>query len=140
MAAFARAEVGCPFGPTFFLIQLGRFVRDRCPDPGEGLPVVNLHLLTGEVLDVCHIVGVAPKWLVLAVREGAAMATDIVPYELIRRVRVRAAAVGGASIGFDTGREPAVMHTDAEWKSAERALEAAMNPELAQRARDRDPG
>lgn len=33
-----------PFGPGFFLGQLRAFARERCPDPGEGLPNVELHL------------------------------------------------------------------------------------------------
>ena len=43
MAAFARSDVACPFGPSFSSGQLGRFVRDRCPDPNEHLPVVQLN-------------------------------------------------------------------------------------------------
>lgn len=140
VAAFARGDAGAAFGPTFFLIQLGRFVRDRCPEPDEGLPVVALHLATGEVLDVCHIIGVASKWIVVAVREGEAMATDILPYELIRRVRIRATGMLGTSIGFDTGHTPSVVRTEAAWMSAERVLEAAMDPELVAAARDRRSG
>lgn len=45
--AFARADLACTFGPSFFLGHLGRFVRDHCPDPKENLPVVQVHLADG---------------------------------------------------------------------------------------------
>lgn len=99
-----------PFGAMFFLRQLGSFARDRCPDPAEGLPVVHLHLADGEILDICHIIGVAPNWLVLAVNESEgsssapAMRTEFVPYGMVHRVTIRAGRVGGHHVGFDLGR------------------------------------
>lgn len=99
-----------PFGPMFFLRQLGSFARDRCPDSAEGLPVVHLHLADGEVLDICHIIGAAPDWLVLAVNEpegsssAPAMRTEFVPYAMVQRVTIRAARAGGHHVGFDLGR------------------------------------
>ena len=59
-----------PFGPGFFLGQLRAFARDRCPDPGEGLPAVQIHLATGDVFDLCHVVGLGRTFVVLAVLEG----------------------------------------------------------------------
>ncbi len=75
MAAFARFDVACTFGPSFCLGQLGRFVRDRCPDPNEHLPVVQVHLADGEPLDIHHIIGVSPRWL-QGDSSGAANAPD----------------------------------------------------------------
>ncbi|MEK6606693.1 MAG: hypothetical protein AABZ30_03440 [Myxococcota bacterium] len=63
----AKIDARFPFGPLFFLTQLRGFVRDRCPDPAEGLPVVEVHLPSGEGLDVCHVLGVTPLWVALAV-------------------------------------------------------------------------
>lgn len=68
-AALAEMLREPPFGPGLFLGQLVAFVRDRCPDPSEGLPVVEVHLADGEVLDLCHIIGATPHWVALAVNE-----------------------------------------------------------------------
>lgn len=123
--AFLRADLGCPFGPSFFLGHLGRFVRDRCPDPKENLPRVQVHLVDGEVLDVCHIIGVSPRWVMLAVRDPTnhsdGMAVELVPYEAIRRVGIGTQRAETASIGFAQKRPPEVI-------SPETLLRAAMTP------------
>ena len=99
--AFARADLACHFGPSFFLRYLGSFVRDHCPDPGEHLPVVELRLVGGEVLRLCHVVGVAPRWVMLAIpaveRHGAGMAIELLPYEAICSVCIRTRETGLAS-------------------------------------------
>jgi hypothetical protein len=101
----AMAQQG-PFGPIFFLEQLGAFVREKCPQPTEGLPVVEIHLAEGEVLDLCHVIGVAPTWVALAVNEVDAgpddprMRTELVPFGRIVRVTVRASRRAAPEIGF----------------------------------------
>lgn len=111
--AFISADLACPFGPSFFLGDLGRFVRDRCPDPKEDLPLVEVRLADGDTLDVCHIIGVSPQWVMLAVRDPAnhrdGMAVELVPYAMIRHVRIGARRTGGASIGFSQARPPEVL-------------------------------
>lgn len=104
------------FGPAFFLTQLGAFVRERCPMPAEVLPVVEVHLVTGDVLDVCHVIGLAPSWLALAVFDvrdaqgPPAMRTELLPYAAILRVTIRAAATGGKRVGFFAAdRVPVVL-------------------------------
>jgi hypothetical protein len=87
----ASARAVQPFGPAFFLTHLRALVQDHCPAPGE-LPNLDLHLFGGEVLHVCHIVGVAPAWVALAVREAAhatAMQRVMIPYAAIARVTLR---------------------------------------------------
>ncbi len=81
----AEFQASCPFGPAFFAGQLRGLVRERCPDPREGLPSVQLHLGSGERLDLCHVIGFAPAWVALAVWESGsdAMRTELVPYESI---------------------------------------------------------
>ncbi len=122
-----------PFGPLFFLKQLGSFVRDRCPDSAEELPVVHLHLADGEVLDLCHIIGIARSWFVLAVNEpegssGApTMRTELVPYSMVLRVTIHSRRDGGHHAGFDLGHRadlvpsPAVSKT----RTPEEALAVA---------------
>jgi hypothetical protein len=124
--AFTRADLACTFGPSFFMGHLGRFVRDRCPDPKENLPLVQLRLADGETLDVCHIIGVSPRWVMLAVRDAAShqdgMAIELVPYELVRRVCIRTRRAEGASIGFNQTRSPEII-------APETLLRAAMSPD-----------
>jgi len=104
-------------------------VRDRCPDPKENLPVVQVHLADGETLDICHIIGVSPRWVMLAVRDAAShrdgMAIELVPYEIIRRVCIcTRRAAEGASPGYAQTRPPEIV-------AAETLLQAAMPPHHA---------
>jgi len=111
--AFVRADRACAFGPSFFLGHLGRFVRDRCPDAKENLPMVQVHLVDGEALDVCHIIGVSPRWVMLAVRDAAnhrdGMAVELVPFDIIRRVGITTRRAEGASIGFAQIQPPEII-------------------------------
>jgi hypothetical protein len=105
------------FGPTFFLGQLRAFARECCPNAAEGLPSVALHLATGEVLELCHVMGLAPAFVALAVVDEAksgesttaAMRTELVPYGLITRVTIRPRREVGAHVGFDPGHAPHVI-------------------------------
>ena len=123
--AFNRANLACAFGPSFFLGHLARFVRDHCPDPKENLPVVQLRLTDGETLNVCHIIGVSPRWVVLAVHDRAShpasMAIEVVPFECIQGVSIRTRRAEGASVGFVQSRVPEII-------AAETLLQAAMPP------------
>jgi hypothetical protein len=111
--AFIKADLDCAFGPSFFLGHLGRFVRDRCPDPTENLPVVDERLADGETLHVCHIIGISPRWVMLAVRATSSqrdgMAVELVPFEIIRRVGISTRRAGGASIGFAQEHPPEII-------------------------------
>lgn len=124
-AALTRVDSTCPFGPSFFLSHLGRFVRDHCPAPEEHLPTVQIRLADGQTLDLCHIVGVSPRWVMLAVRDKASrqddMAIDLVPFEMIRGVRIRARHAEGSTVGFAQHHAPSVI-------PAETLLGAMMTP------------
>ena len=107
-----------PFGPGFFLGQLRAFARERCPEASENLPSVELHLATGEVFDLCHVMGLAPEFVALAVREArgvsgiegtAAMRTELVPYSLITRVTIRPIRGDGPHVGFNPEHAPTVL-------------------------------
>lgn len=112
-AAFTKADRESMFGPSFFLVQLGRFVRDHCPSPEEHLPMVEIRLADGQTLDLCHIVGVSPRWVMLAVRDAASrlpdMAIELVPFEMIRGVSIRARHVEGGTVGFSQQHAPAIV-------------------------------
>lgn len=120
-----RADARSPFGPRFFLQQLAAFVLDRCPDPAERLPQVDLWV-HGEPITVCHVMAVAPHWVAMAARterEQAEMRTELIVYASIGRVTISGTAPGPRAIGFDTSRQPAVI--DDGDMSPEEALAAA---------------
>lgn len=125
---FLRADQSCAFGPSFFLHHLGRFVRDHCPDPSEHLPVVEVRLADGIALNVCHIVGVSPRWVLLAVRDAASphehMTIEFVPYELIRRIEIGTSRSESPTIGFAQHHAPEVIAAEALLEGAQ-ALPAA---------------
>lgn len=112
----------CPFGPAFFAGHLGALVRERCPDPREGLPSVQVHLHDGERLDLCHVIGFAPLWVALAVWEHGshAMRTELVSYEFIARVTIGAPGAQRPGIGFDQAHAPMAVSM-----TPEQALQAA---------------
>lgn len=112
----ARWEAALAFGPGFFFAHLGAYVRDRCPDPREALPFVHLHLASGEVLDVCHVIGLTTRWAALAVYEvtSRAMRTELVPYETIMRVTISPGHMQGNHMGFHQEAPPAVQETAEE--------------------------
>lgn len=102
-----------PFGPAFFKTQLAAFVRDRCPDPAEALPAVEIHLEGGESLEVCHVIRLTPAWVALAVNdrealESVTMRTEIVPYSQIRRATIRGLQPNSARVGFSFSAPPRV--------------------------------
>jgi hypothetical protein len=131
----ALAEVldaQCPFGPRFFATQLRAFIRDRCPDLRSALPELELHLADGQVLDVCHIMVIAPAWIGIAVYErspsqGARrMRTEIVPYAMISRITISTDRASGGPLGFDVNRPPVMAIEPGEaGRSAEQAFLAA---------------
>jgi len=133
--------VRCPFGPQFFLEQLAAFVRDRCPDPGEQLPRVDLWYL-GEPLAVCHVVAVAPSWVAVAVRDrhahDADMRTELIPYETISRVTIGAPVSRSRGVGFDCAHRPEIVE-DAQPPSRLLAVAARLSIEDAAEQPDKTP-
>ena len=89
----------------------------------------------GEVLEVCHLVGVAPAFAVLAVRDDPGdaasqrMRTELVPYDAIHRVTIRAGTSEERRIGFDSFRTPAVLDASGQdVRTAEEMLAALAAP------------
>lgn len=126
-----HAEDAPPFGAAFFLEQLRGLIRDRCPSPAEGLPGVELHLVDGETLDLCHVIGVASSWVVLAVNERdrassePRMRTELVPFATIIRVTIRTSRDETHPIGFDaTHRALVIERAAGRVTTSEAALRA----------------
>jgi hypothetical protein len=132
LAALHDADRAFPFGPSFFLERLHSFMRESCPDPRDSLPVVHLHLADGCTLNVCHIVGVSPHWVVLAVADaaghGEAMAIECVPFGLIHRVAIQARHAKSTAAGFRQNQPPAVIAAEALLRSAMAADSGANLP------------
>jgi hypothetical protein len=133
LAALTAADKRAYFGPLFFMQNLRGLVRERCPVPADGIPSVHVHLMDGEDLDVCHILGIAPGWIALAVHEreapegSARLRTELVPYPLIARVSIGTTQHEGSHpIGFNAATEPEMYSTVASIKG--------MTPEEALRA------
>lgn len=114
-AALVEASLHHPFGPAFFMTQLRGFAGEKCPDPALERPVVEIHLGDGETLDLCHIIGVTPNWVALAVQDGdeddtpRRMRTEFVPFEVIARVTLRGSRSEAPHLGFEHGRVPRVL-------------------------------
>ena len=115
MAALLAAEQRVSFGPLFFMQNLRALVRDRCPVPAEAIPSVHIQLMDGDVLDLCHIIGVSPNWIAMAVHEDdqpdrpAQMRNELVPYHLIARVTIQTTHHEGTyPIGFNASLDPEV--------------------------------
>lgn len=130
------------FGPLFFLTQLAAFVRDHCPETGEALPSVEIHLLSGEVLAICHIIGVGPLYAALAVFDDdeasgtPAMRTELLPYAAIARVTIRAAPPTGPQMGLRV--TPVSPLKTAAGLTPEQALRLAAAPLAAEGVRQCD--
>ncbi len=95
--------------------------------PGAGKTAVvelEIRLADGQTLDLCHIVGVSPHWVMLAVRDAASrqhdMAIEFVPFEMVRGVRIHTRHAEGGAVGFSQHHPPVIIE-------AERLLEAAMS-------------
>jgi hypothetical protein len=133
--AGVRVDGRVPFGPAFFADSLGGLVRHRCPDPKEALPAVQLHLVGGAALHICHIIEITPAWIALAVREEGSpeMRTELVPFETIVRVTVWGSSLEGRRVGFVQEAAPAVHLTP------EQALQAAGGDLLPRATRDPHP-
>lgn len=119
-----QTDARCPFGPRFFLRQLGAFVRERCPDSSEQLPHVDLWV-HGEPIAVCHVMAIAPRWVAVAAsadHERMEMRTEIIVYESIGRVTISGASAGRRGIGFR------------QEQRAEIIVEEALSPEGAMAA------
>ena len=131
-AALIESSQHYPFGPAFFMTQLRGFAGEKCPDPAAGLPVVQLHLVDGEVLELCHIIGVTPAWVALAVNEadhttsGQHMRTEFVPFETIARVTLRSSRPESPHLGFEHSMVPRVFSALGQSEmTPEAAIEAA---------------
>lgn len=92
------------------------------------MPAVAIHLATGDLLEVCHVIGLAATWLALAVydtaEEGGArpMRTELVPYAAIMRITISRTSPGAPRIGFDPNHPQVAISKAAGSIGAEQLL------------------
>ena len=113
--AYAAADGNAYFGPSFFVSHLGALVRANCPTAEERVGIVEVHLVGGDVLEVCHIVSLSPQWVALAVFDdrrdasaGDQMRTELIAYPCIARVTIRSVPRSSGRIGFGQDAPPQV--------------------------------
>lgn len=98
------------FDRQFFGTILPEHVRaEIAASPGK-VPIIELHLVSGAVLDLCHVVRLADAWVAVAhfCREDHYDDTDIafLPYGTIARVSLTLRDESERKIGFSTARTP----------------------------------
>jgi hypothetical protein len=95
--------------------------------------VVLIHLVEGETLDLCHVIGVAPRWVALAVRasrsepsvEAHRMRTVLVPYAHVVRVTMQPESLDASGLGFRQAVAPVPLDGDGSRVRAEAMFHAA---------------
>jgi len=131
MMALADATQRHPFGPAFFMAQLRGFAGEGYPNPVVARPMVEIHLDNGDVLDLCHIIGVTPQWVALAVRDGddddrpGHVRTEFIAYDSIRRVTLRPARPEAPQLGFEASRAPRLLAESRPGMTPEESIRAA---------------
>jgi hypothetical protein len=98
------------FDRQFFGSVLQEHVRaEIAANPGKA-PVVELHLMGGATLDLCHVVRLADAWVAVAYfcREDVFDDVDIafLPYGTITRVTLTMRSKEERRIGFSTAQPP----------------------------------
>ena len=98
------------FDRQFFGTILPEHVRAEVAATPDKVPIIELYLTSGAVLDLCHIVRLADTWLAVAhfCREDVFDDTDIafLPYGTILRVSLTMRDKKEREIGFTTTRAP----------------------------------
>ncbi|HEX5166307.1 MAG TPA: hypothetical protein VFV93_12975 [Thermomicrobiales bacterium] len=98
------------FDRQFFAAILPEHVRaEVAANPGK-VPIIELFLLSGAVLDLCHVVRLADAWVAVAhfCHEDRYDDTDIafLPYGTITRVSLTMRDAKEREIGFSTSHTP----------------------------------
>jgi len=111
-----QASEACPFGASFFCTVLFDRVWALCHGSSPGVPIVQLHLVDGSVLDLCHVTQLAPQWISVAVFREVPSCDDMdlvfVPYAAIHRVTISARPPAERPIGFQMDRSEAALKQD----------------------------
>ncbi|MBI4200257.1 MAG: hypothetical protein HY535_07280 [Chloroflexi bacterium] len=98
------------FDAGFFQQVLPERVALECEGHPESVPVVQVHLANGTVLDLCHIVHLADAWFAVQhfrdARTCADMDTVFLPYGLVAMVTVSLHHPASRRVGFSVQPKP----------------------------------
>lgn len=105
------------FDRQFFSTILPEHVRaEAAANPGK-VPIIELYLTSGTVLDLCHVVRLAETWVAVAhfCRDDDFDDADIsfLPYGTIVRVKLAMHDEKDRKIGFSTANPPLEIPADA---------------------------
>ncbi len=108
-----RQATAAPFDAHFYTSVLPDRVVAQCRGNPGAVPVVNLHLANGRVLDLCHIMHLTERWFAVQYFRDTVTCADMdvafLPYELVVLVSVALQHPHQRRIGFDIGGEAASM-------------------------------
>jgi hypothetical protein len=96
---------GPAFGPHFYLSVLPDRVVSQCQGHPDNVPVVNLHLGNGRMLDLCHIVHLTERWFAVQYFRDTETCEDMdvafLPYDLVVMVTLSLHSADKRRIGFN---------------------------------------
>lgn len=109
------------FDRSFFSTILPEHVRSEVAgNPGK-VPIIDIHLMNGTILDLCHVVRLADTWVAVAhfCRDDTFDDTDIafLPYGTITRVSLTLRDQKEREIGFSMTPPPIEESTDGDNRS-----------------------
>ena len=99
------AQEGPPFDANFYQEVLPHRVARECQGRPGAIPVVNLYLSNGRMLDLCHIPHLADRWFAAQHFRDSETCADMdvafVPYGLVLLVTVSLHNPASRKIGFN---------------------------------------
>lgn len=94
------------FDSEFFQVILPSYVESLATGHRDQVPVLQVHLADGSVLDICRIVGAAAQWVAVAFFREPLSCDEVdiafLRYNLITRVTVCLPHRSARTIGFNT--------------------------------------
>jgi len=105
------ASFGGPiFNAEFFRKILPDGAAKVCEIVADSVPVVNVHLANGRVLDLCHIAHVGEAWIAAYYYRDASRSYEMdlafVPYPLVVLVTISARQAAERKMGFALSATP----------------------------------
>lgn len=95
------------FDASFYQTVLTDGVQAECAGKPDMVPVVELHLATGTILDLCHIIRLADDWMACRFFRNPEDCEDMdvafLPYGLVNLVTVSLHHVESRRVGFQLG-------------------------------------
>lgn len=114
------------FGPRFFKTRFYTWVREACAIDNS-VPVLELLLTSGQVLDVSHIVDLKEDHMLVCVFTDVRDCSDTyhtyIRYQTIFSINVLKSAHNERSMGFNMDKEPHMIQSDSRDRVAAETAE-----------------